>query len=58
MCIRDSDAAGKLYVFDGLITAEGPGTPHYVRVYAAGVQGDAVPLKSYTVNTKCWLNAP
>ncbi|MGB8910469.1 MAG: hypothetical protein WCC84_17125 [Candidatus Cybelea sp.] len=52
------DAAGKLYVFDGPVTAGGAGTRHYVRIYDVGARGDVAPLRSYSVNTKCWVNAP
>ncbi len=50
------DAAGKLYVFDGPVTATGSGGRHYVRVYAAGTGGNVAPDQSYSVNTKCWAN--
>lgn len=52
------DSAGKLYVFDGPITAAGYGAQHYVRVYDAQGGGDIAPLESYPVQTKCWVNAP
>jgi len=52
------DAAGKLYVFDGPVTAGGSGAQHYVRVYNAGARGDVAPMRSYLVNTRCWVNAP
>jgi hypothetical protein len=52
------DAAGKLYVFDGPQTTLGWGGQHYVRVYGSTARGDAAPLESYPVKTKCWLNAP
>ncbi|MGA8663429.1 MAG: hypothetical protein WB644_14175 [Candidatus Cybelea sp.] len=52
------DAAGKLYVFDGPVTASGSGARHYVRVYDVGARGDVAPMRSYPVNTKCWVNAP
>ena len=52
------DAAGKLYVFDGPVTAGGAGTRHYVRIYDVGARGDVAPMRSYPVNTKCWVNAP
>jgi hypothetical protein len=51
------DAAGKLYVFDGPVTAWGSGAQHYVRVYDASANGNTAPLQSYPVNTRCWANA-
>lgn len=52
------DSAGKLYVFDGPVVAGGSGAQHYVRVYGNRTSGDVAPLKSYAVQTKCWVNAP
>lgn len=52
------DPSGKLYVFDGPVTAGGSGASHYVRVYDAESRGNVSPLKSYPVRTKCWVNAP
>lgn len=51
------DATGRLYVFDGPRTTSLGGGRHYVRVYAANAVGDAAPLASYDVQTKCWTNA-
>jgi hypothetical protein len=50
------DAGGKLYVFDGPVTASGSGGQHYVRVYGSGANGNIAPNQSYSVNTKCWAN--
>jgi DNA-binding beta-propeller fold protein YncE len=52
------NSAGNLYVFDGPVVAGGAGAQHYVRVYGLGSNGDVAPLKSYPVQTKCWMNAP
>ncbi len=52
------DSTGKLYVFDGPVTAGAFDARHYVRVYGAGAHGDVAPTHSYRVNTKCWANAP
>jgi hypothetical protein len=51
------DSSGRLYVFDGPTTAPGFGAAHFVRIYALGARGDVAPVKSYSVNTKCWANA-
>lgn len=52
------DAGGKLYVFDGPQRTVGVAAAHYVRVYDAAARGDASPLRTYAVQTKCWMNAP
>jgi sugar lactone lactonase YvrE len=51
------DASGKLYVFDGPQTALGFGAAHHVRVYDANAYGNAAPIQTYDVQTKCWTNA-
>jgi DNA-binding beta-propeller fold protein YncE len=51
------DSTGKLYVFDGPQKATGVSIVHHVRVYDAGANGDAAPMRSYDVQTKCWTNA-
>jgi hypothetical protein len=50
------DATGKLYVFDGPRVESGFGAAHYVRVYDVTARGNAAPLQSYPVQTKCWAN--
>jgi hypothetical protein len=51
------DTAGKLYVFDGPQVESGFGAAHYVRIYDSTARGNASPLQSYSVQTKCWANA-